>query len=230
VHPPRPLAARDAAGFVDLRSYAVIGDTRTAALVSHDGAIDWRALPDLDSPPVFGRLLDGEDGGHFTLAPVADHEAQRRYVPGTNVLETTYTTDAGRVCATDAINVGTTGRLPWGELARRVDGLEGEVELAWCLRPGTGLRRFSPWIEDTANGPVVRVDAVTMAVRLHEAGEPSLDDREVAGAFTATPASRHLVALVSSAGEPLRLPDPRWIDANVDKSVEQWRRWTAQFE
>ena len=86
-----------------LRAYAAIGDGRTVGLISDDGSLDWLCLPDLDSPSVFGAVLDAQRGGSFALAPDAPFTTVRRYVPDTNVLETTFTTDAGTLVLTDAL-------------------------------------------------------------------------------------------------------------------------------
>ncbi len=82
-----------------LRSYAPIGDGRTIALVAEDGAIDWFPIPDLDSVPVFAAVVDSPNGGRLELAPSIPFSSQRRYLPDTNVLETTFTTESGRVRA-----------------------------------------------------------------------------------------------------------------------------------
>ncbi|WP_432545115.1 glycoside hydrolase family 15 protein [Kineococcus sp. SYSU DK002] len=220
---------RDRDGYVDLRSYAAIGDGRTVALVAQDGGIDWLPLPDLDSLPVFARLLDGAGGGHLALTPAGPWTVQRAYVEGTNVLRSTYTTPTGTVRVTDSMNMGSTGRLPWGELCRLVEGLSGEVEMTWCVAPGSGLGAYAPWAEETRNGAVLRLDAVTLAVRTVDVGDTTFQDREVSGRFRTSEGSEHLLALLSSQGEPLRMPSTRWIRRNVDQTILRWRSWSEQF-
>ena len=81
---------------MDNLNYGVIGNGKSATLVSDRGRIDWCCLPDFDSPSVFARLLDTKKGGCFAVEPEGSYETQQHYVRRTNVLVTTFTngTDA----------------------------------------------------------------------------------------------------------------------------------------
>lgn len=76
-------------------NYGVIGNCRSAALVSKEGSIDWFCFPDFDSPSIFSRILDKEKGGHFSFVVSDDYTISQRYVEHTNILITTYRSDEG---------------------------------------------------------------------------------------------------------------------------------------
>jgi GH15 family glucan-1,4-alpha-glucosidase len=84
-----------------IEDYGIIGSMTTCALVSKAGSIDWLCMPDFDSPAVFGRILDWHKGGHFQVAPRGVQSVDRRYLPGTNVIETTFWTETGVAKLTD---------------------------------------------------------------------------------------------------------------------------------
>lgn len=132
--------------------YAVIGDCRSAALISREGSLDWLCLPRFDAPSVFGALLDRQRGGSFTVRPAGPFTSAHRYVDDTNVLETTFTTERGRIRMLDLMPVASEddkrhALAPEHEVLRVVEGVEGEVEVEVVCDPrpryGTVVPRLS---------------------------------------------------------------------------------------
>lgn len=216
-------------GYADLRAYAAIGDGRTVALIALDGCIDWFPAPNLPTPPAFAAIVDAPHGGRIELCPVEDYTVTRRYVSGTNVLQTTFTTASGRVRVTDALVTGVAGRLPWAELARRIDGLKGSVALRWSVAPGTMLGSAAPWVEHTVQGAVIRVDGVMLGVRGLDHGPDEAEGQAITGEFTTTEMSRHIVVVTATEREPLRMVTPELVDRGIDRTVANWKAWSAEF-
>src|SRR4051794_24063135 len=145
--PERSTAARSTAA-TPIADYGLLADCNSAALVDRAGSIDWLCLPRYDSDAVFSRLLD-PSAGHWSITPVEPFTATRRYLPGTLVIETTFTTDTGVARLTDAMAFAPGQRghdlgfdAPH-EVLRSVDGVQGQVAFVLELapRPEYGLIR-----------------------------------------------------------------------------------------
>jgi alpha,alpha-trehalase len=76
-------------------NYGVIGNCRSAALVSEKGSIDWCCLPDFDSPSIFARILDAQKGGFFSIVADDKYIISQKYLYRTNVLITEFKSDDG---------------------------------------------------------------------------------------------------------------------------------------
>ncbi|ROP74966.1 glycoside hydrolase family 15 protein [Curtobacterium sp. PhB115] len=216
-------------GYVPLRSYGAIGDGRTVALIAADGRIDWLPIPSMDSPPVFASILDAEHGGHIALRPTGDASASREYIPGTNVLVTTWTTDSGTCTVTDAMVTGVAGRLPWAEIGRCVQGVDGTVELEWAVVPGTLLNTAEPRRLDTVNGTVVGVDGITIAI-VEQGFDPVHEDGpRFSGRFTTSADSEHILTIVGTHDEPIFMPDPEQSMQGIDRTIRNWSTWSEEF-
>src|SRR6478736_6238810 len=129
----RPTAARSPA----LSDYGLIGDMRTAALIALDGAIDWCCLPRFDSGSVFAAILDQERGGTWSVRPAVEWTSTQRYLPRTNILETTFRTAGGVVVLTDFMPVDEDGRpsSPHPEIHRQVRCTRGRVPMQMTFMP-----------------------------------------------------------------------------------------------
>ncbi len=217
-------------GYAQIGDYGAVGDGRTVALVARDGAIDWLCLPDLDSPSIFGALLDSERGGRFLLEPESVSETARRYLPGTNVLETTFTTEAGVVRVTDAMTLPTFGLSPYRELARRIEGLTGEVRVRWQVEPRFGYASAATRIERRAGVPVATAGRDAIAVCSFEAGEATTSEGTISGSFTTRAGSSGLLVLSVAHQEPLVLPARAEVEARLEATGSAWRAWSDRRE
>lgn len=218
------------AGFVPLRGYLATGDGRSIALIGPDGGVDWLAVPGLDHPPTWSGLLDPEHGGVLELAPIEPFTATRRYAGPTNVVETTFVTASGSVRVTDSLNSGVAGRLPWAEFARRVEGLDGSVPMAWRVGAGRALGEAKPWIDPGARVPLFGTGRVSLALVLAGVGEPEAEELTWRGVFVTSAGSRGLLAVTGGCDEPLHVPLATDVQTRLDLSIEAWARWSAQFD
>ena len=228
--PPRTAAA-PARGFAAIGDYAAIGDGRTVAMVARDGSIDWLCLPDLDSPSVFAAVLDADRGGRFALHPDVAADVQRRYLPDTNVLETTFTTVDGVVRVTDALTLPGAGGLgPTRELARRVDGLAGRVPMGWCVTPCFEYGATRTRLERRAGIPIAIAGRDAVAVCSWEAGEAEVGGSAIHGRFDAVPGSSALIVLCAAHQEPLVFPARADVEARLEATIDYWRDWASTRE
>lgn len=234
INPPRSLSARAVertSGCLPLADYAALGDGRTVALSGADGSIDWWCVPNMDSPPLFDRLLSPESGGYFVVAPSEAFEVTRRYRPGSNVHETVFTTASGGVRLTESLNSGSAGRLPWEELARRIEGVQGRVHLRFELRLSTSGDTVSPYLTDSDNGVVFHADRVLGVLR-HGDGVriTRREDRLIAGDLTIETGEHEVLAIVAGRDEPLVIPAVDEISARIDLSDGEWRTWSDRIQ
>ena len=141
--------------------FALIGDCHTVALVGRDGRIEWACFPRFDSPAAFCAMLDDQRGGAWSITAKDTTQTSRAYLPGTNVLVTTFVTPTGTLELTDCMPVERSDpgapRRTQGHAAimRRVKCTAGTVEVVVELAPrfeyGAFLPRFRLTSECTAD-------------------------------------------------------------------------------
>jgi GH15 family glucan-1,4-alpha-glucosidase len=196
-------------------------------MVARDGTIDWLCLPDLDSPSVFGALLDAEEGGSFELRPSMPYQVERRYRPGTNVLETTFHTEGGVARVVDAMTTAGPGLAPFRELARRVEGLAGDVSLSWRIEPRFGYAQATTRIGRRLGIPVATAGARAVAVQCWNAGEAATDQVSIGGSLNVRAGESALIALSAADQEPLVFSSREQVEARIDATARAWADWSG---
>ena len=217
----------DDGDYKPLSAYGVIGSMYTAALVAHDGSIDWCCMPELDSPSVFAALLDARNGGRWRIGPTSGNPGTQRYLPRTNVLETVFEEPGGLAAVIDF--------MPYWEgipdaraqaIVRIVEGREGEVELEHEFEPRFDYARAEAGLASAAGGLVAtsRDDAL----RLWAPGSLSIENGRATGRLVVHTGDRLVFVLrYASPGE-----DARPIDAAeaLDRTIAFWFDWLHRCE
>jgi len=138
-------------GFPEIRDLAIIGDRRTAALITNHGEIVWYCPGRFDYPSLLAALLDLERGGRWTIALPDATCAGRRYLEDSGVLETTLATPTGNLHITDWMSLG--DDTPCG-ICRRLSPPPTEVTVT--LQPAPDYGRRSPNVHP--QDPGIQID------------------------------------------------------------------------
>jgi GH15 family glucan-1,4-alpha-glucosidase len=138
---------------LSLADYGVIGDTRTAILVSATGSIDWACFPDFDSPSVFGRIL-GRHAGEFSITPVDAYSSHQYYESGTNIVVTEFTCNSGRLRLRDFMPYVPNRKVATAEIHRTVECIEGRVPVQLSFSPRFDYGRVKPGVVVKPHGAI----------------------------------------------------------------------------
>jgi alpha,alpha-trehalase len=236
---PEPQSAAAPSPFPPIADYSFISNCHTGALVAPDGAIDWLCAPSFDAPSVFGSLLDRE-AGFFRFGPFGiTHPTQRNYVPGTNVMETTWKTPNGWIVVRDALTMG-----PWDHedaitphtrppadddadhmLVRTVECLEGSVEVELVCEPAFDYgREPAKWTLVGEGRGAADATGAGRTVRLQSDLPLGIEDDRVRARHTLQSGERAYCAL--SWAEDQKTPaDLDDAFARIDATVRFWRSW-----
>ncbi len=211
-----------------IEDYALIGDCRSAALVGHDGSIDWLCWPRFDSGACFSALLGDASNGRFHIAPVVDGKAlgratSRSYLGPTMVLETVWEAAQGTVAVIDFM-VPTS---EFGTLVRIVECRAGtfDMRMELCLRFDYG--QSTPWVTQREGGNgVVAISGPDMVVLRTDVDLRGEDMITVAD-FTVTAGERIPFILTHCASH---LTVPMGIDFAdaLQQTQAFWDEWSAR--
>jgi GH15 family glucan-1,4-alpha-glucosidase len=230
--------------FPRIAEYAFLSDCEVTALVAPSGALEWLCLPRMDSPSVFGTILD-RDAGSFRFGP-ADIRvpAQRRYLPGTMVLETSWGTPTGWVIVRDVLLIGpwrhnderstTHHRAPTDYdaehvLLRTVRCVNGEVQMVLDCEPvfdyGRHLGAWS-WEDGGYRSAICRADGSDIELKLTSDMNFGFEGPRAIGRTLLKEGEERFCALAWGDVEP-----PREFDEAYRRLVwtaHHWQHWLAR--
>jgi GH15 family glucan-1,4-alpha-glucosidase len=206
-----------------LEDLGLIGNCQFSALVHNSGDVVWCCLPRFDSEPLFSTLLDSQDGGRFRVGPAAGECGTQRYLPSTNILETTFRTSTGAFRVIDFaprfLQFGRAFRPT--QLIRIIEPLESTPRISVVCQPKLGWSKELPRVVSGSHH--LRFDGYASPLRLttdlplsYLNGQP----------FTLT--GRHYMIL--SWGAPVEEPLEPLCERFLNETTRYWQRWVMHCD
>jgi GH15 family glucan-1,4-alpha-glucosidase len=209
--------------------YGLIGDTRTAALTSSDGAIDWMCAPHFDSDPLFGRLIGGPAAGTFRTGPArAARVIDRRYRPHTATIETTWESKGALLTLTEGMVAELAGHLmPATLLVRRLSAAGGQFDVTVEFDPRVGEAHRVPRAEQRRSGLVCSWGSLAVAL---DTNGPLTVAPGRAVTTTIEPGWPLILVLAVAQHEQLIHVDPDAAWAALETDERRWQTWTDEID
>jgi GH15 family glucan-1,4-alpha-glucosidase len=213
--------------------YGIIGDCRSAALVSSSGSMDWLCWPNFGSEPIFARLLDNESGGTWAIAPDSPYTSSRRYVGPTNVLETTFEVESGKVVVTDFMPVAgehyrTHHFSPEHQIVRIARCERGTVNLAVTFTPKEGFSTGHPKILDKKHLGL-RANLKCGLLTLQSSLNWTITESGGRAETLLCEGESTCLQLTFSTEGPAVLPSLESAEPSLKRTLDWWEAWSSRF-
>jgi GH15 family glucan-1,4-alpha-glucosidase len=246
---PGAGASTSESPFPPIADYGFLSDCHTGALLASDGSIEWMCLPHFDSPSVFGAMLD-RGAGSFRMGPYGVYvPIGRRYIPGTNLIETTWMTPQGWLRVIDGMTIGQWHEDKHGSshtraptdfdadhlLVRWVECVQGQVQVEVVCEPmlayGATPARWS--VADTGEEGGYALDAgdgdgegELKALRLYSDMRLGTEGNRVHARHTMAEGEQRFCAIswTEALGGPRTAAEAK---DRLDRTSHFWRTWLA---
>jgi len=217
---------------VSLSDYSLIGNCRSAALVSKKGSIDWCCIPEFHSSSIFAALLDNKKGGFFAVHPFHGFTSIQQYLPYTNIVETTFENDQGKVRLLDAYVAleeedKATSLFPDHEILRVLEGISGSMEFF----PRINYGKFSPRLQNFNKMGIHFFYKEGTYVLQSNIERLQLDKNieKATAKFIINEGDKVIFSLSFSTQSPAIIPEIKLTGyERMQKSIEYWRNWTGK--
>jgi GH15 family glucan-1,4-alpha-glucosidase len=228
-----------------IANYGFLSDCHTGALLASDGSIEWLCLPEFDGPSLFGAMLD-RGAGRWRLGPYGVYvPAARRYLPGTNVIETTWMTQQGWLRVLDALTMGAWHESWHGSshtraptdfdadhlLVRMIECSQGEVRVELLCESllDYGATPASWSVADTGEqgGDALDASGEQIALRLFSDISMGVEGSRVHGRHTMVEGEKRFCALswTEALGGPRTAEQA---EEYLQRTSHFWRTWLAE--
>jgi alpha,alpha-trehalase len=231
--------------FPPIADYGFLSDCHTCALVASDGSIEWMCLPHFDSPSIFGAMLD-RGAGSWRVGPYGVYvPAGRRYIPGTNIIETTWMTPQGWLRVVEALTIG-----PWHDnkhgsshtrpptdydadhlVVRIVECIQGQVQVEIVCEPmlDYGATAATWSVVQSGEEGVCMMDATddVTAFRMFSDIRMGIEGNRAHGRHTMNEGERRFCALSWAEGKG----GPHTVEQaeeHMQRTAHFWREWLAE--
>jgi GH15 family glucan-1,4-alpha-glucosidase len=222
----------------ELSDYAIIGNSRSAALVCKTGAIEWCCLPEFNSPSIFASILDREKGGFFSVSPVKNFKSTQNYITDTNVLETRFECEDGHIRLLDAFSVPSEANrrkytIPEHEILRVIEGVSGNVRLKAEYAPRIFYGKKIPVLQDRKKLGIHLCWKDHIFTLLSTSGPSTLQldsSGDMASAeFSVKEGERVIFSLSYSNNAPAVLPEIEFTGwKRMEDTIHYWKTWTSK--
>ena len=208
---------------MQLEDLGLIGNCQFSALVHRSGEVVWCCLPRFDSEPVFSTLLDKDNGGRFRISASNGETGTQRYIPNTNILETTFQTATGSFRVIDFaprfLQFGRAFRPT--QLIRIIEPLQGTPRISVVCEPKLGWSRDQPSVIQGSHH--IRYEGFSSPLRL----TTDLPLSYLAGQPFTLSGRRHLVL---TWGIPVEEPLAPLCERFWNETSRYWRRWVKRCD
>jgi GH15 family glucan-1,4-alpha-glucosidase len=231
--------------FPAIADYGFLSDCHTGALVASDGSIEWMCLPHFDSPSVFGAILD-RGAGSWRVGPYGLYvPAGRRYIPGTNMIETTWMTPQGWLRVLDALTIGEWHDNKHGSshtrpptdydadhlLVRIIECIQGQVQVEIVCEPMLDYgSKPAVWsVIESGEGGVCSMDATgdSSNFGLFSDIRMGIEGNRAHGRHTLKEGEKRFCALswTEERGGPHTVEQA---EGHMQRTAHFWREWLAE--
>jgi GH15 family glucan-1,4-alpha-glucosidase len=242
--------ARGDSPFPPIADYGFLSDCHTGALLASDGSIEWLCIPHFDSASVFASMLD-RGAGRFRVGPYGLYvPAGRRYMPGTNMIETTWMTPQGWVRVVDALTIGEWHDNEEGSshtrpptdydadhiMVRLIECMQGQVQMEMVCEPmldyGATMAKWSVAKDERPESGLALdasdgTDGARTAFRLFSDMRMGVEGNRVHARHTLSEGEKRFCAMSWTEG----LGGPRTMEQaeeHLTRTSHFWRTWLAE--